>query len=278
MKIAAVLMQKNEADLLPIWVGYYGEQFGRENLFIHDNGSDDPQVLAFLDRIEAEGVFVERRFDTPEDFANKGGILAAKIRQLDAEAPRDFYFPLDCDEFLGVRDEKGNVSFEMADIEAELRPHLDCPDVLTLAGGYDNHPGEPGRYVYKGGRKKCFFARDACVDLDLGFHRGRSKTGQIYVPTRLVNAHFHFKPFDTLRAHARQKLVGRVPDFREETLRAHKEARGKGMHLVDHLLYPDEAAYVAAFTARFRPGSFVPLPGLERKMAALDLPVPFSGG
>ena len=39
-KIAIFMMQKNEKDLLPIFVAYYGHLFGYENIYIFDNGSD----------------------------------------------------------------------------------------------------------------------------------------------------------------------------------------------------------------------------------------------
>ena len=41
MKIAAFTMTYNEPIFLPIWIAYYGREFGEENLFIIDHGSDD---------------------------------------------------------------------------------------------------------------------------------------------------------------------------------------------------------------------------------------------
>jgi Glycosyl transferase family 2 len=41
MKIAVMTMVKNESIFLPIWGRHYGRNFGYENLFVIDNGSDD---------------------------------------------------------------------------------------------------------------------------------------------------------------------------------------------------------------------------------------------
>lgn len=41
MKIAAFTMVYNEAMFLPVWLRYYGETLGSENLFVLDNGSND---------------------------------------------------------------------------------------------------------------------------------------------------------------------------------------------------------------------------------------------
>ena len=41
MPVAAVTMVYNEPEFLPIWIKYYGEQFGKDNLYIIDHGTDD---------------------------------------------------------------------------------------------------------------------------------------------------------------------------------------------------------------------------------------------
>lgn len=41
MKIAALTYAYNEAVNLPIWVNYYGRNFGAEHLYVLDHGSDD---------------------------------------------------------------------------------------------------------------------------------------------------------------------------------------------------------------------------------------------
>jgi hypothetical protein len=44
LKIAAFTMVYNDAVFLPIWLRYYGQAFGEENLFVLDHGSDDGSI------------------------------------------------------------------------------------------------------------------------------------------------------------------------------------------------------------------------------------------
>ena len=41
MKVAVLTMAYNETINLPIWIKYYGDNFGRQNLYLLDHGSDD---------------------------------------------------------------------------------------------------------------------------------------------------------------------------------------------------------------------------------------------
>lgn len=41
MSVAALTMVFNERHFLPVWLHHYGRQFGRENLYVVDDGSDD---------------------------------------------------------------------------------------------------------------------------------------------------------------------------------------------------------------------------------------------
>lgn len=42
--VAAITMVFNESVLLPIWLNYYGSNFGHENLFVIDDGSNDASI------------------------------------------------------------------------------------------------------------------------------------------------------------------------------------------------------------------------------------------
>ncbi|MFG1466857.1 glycosyltransferase family 2 protein, partial [Xanthobacter sp. DSM 24535] len=44
MKVAVITMVYNEKINLPIWMSYYGNMFGSENLYIIDHGSNDGSV------------------------------------------------------------------------------------------------------------------------------------------------------------------------------------------------------------------------------------------
>ncbi|MEP0177285.1 MAG: glycosyltransferase family 2 protein [Paraglaciecola sp.] len=268
-------MHKNEQELFPIWIDYYGKQFGYKNIRIFDNGSDD-YMLAILKAAAKKGASVDFGFSTSEDFDKKGTIIANKIRKLDSKKVFDFYFPLDTDEFIGVKMEDGTISLEKEDIESELAQYVDSPDILMIHGGYDNHPSKKDTFVFKGGRKKCFFAQGACKDLTTGFHRAKANSSDKIIKTNIVHLHIHYKPFDILQSHAREKLKGRVADFEAETLIKFKEDKGKGQHLVDYLLYKDEDEYLSQFEQRFPVKKQYKIDAFSEKLNSLDIPTPYN--
>ena len=268
-----ILMQKNETILLPIWLKYYSELFGKENLYIFDNGSGSDfkkDLFGLMERMNLDDTKDKR-----SDFERKGQIISAKIKELDAVNPSDFYFPLDADEFIGVRMDDGQISLEKEDIENELSNYLNSPDILMLEGGYDNFPSRPGFFVYKKHRKKCFFAANSCEDLCLGFHDARTKRNGVKLRTRIINLHMHNKPFDMYRSHALQKLAGRVVGFDKETLLEHRRAKGKGFHLVDRLLYESEEDFNAAFGKKFPEETQFAVPQFEEKLKSLGFEIPY---
>ena len=69
--------------------------------------------------------------------------------------------------------------------------------------------------------------------------------------------HFHNKPFDVLKKHAKQKLTGRVADFSEASLTQYKDT---GSHLVKYFFMTEEeylnsfpkktVKYIPAFRAK----------------------------
>lgn len=136
------------------------------------------------------------------------------------------------------------------------------------------YPGRRGSFVKKG-RSKTFFARDACGTLDLGFHRGQAKTSSKTVSTRISQIHMHNKPFDVLQKHARLKMEGRVSSFDRETLLAHREARGKGMHLVDEILFENETEYHAHIKQKHALSEVFTLDGFVEALRASGVDLPY---
>ena len=82
MKVACLMMQKNEEDLLGPWIQYHSELFGAENLYVYDNGSTSPIISEILADAQAKGVNVYLEYSKKSDFEGKGDILADKIQQL----------------------------------------------------------------------------------------------------------------------------------------------------------------------------------------------------
>jgi hypothetical protein len=112
MNIAILMMQKNEDELLNKWVSYHSYLVGSSNLFIYDNGSTNKQVIDQLKDYEKKEVNVFWDNNKKTDYEQRGTVFYEKIKELDKEGIYDFYMLVDCDEFLGVVDEEGNISCE----------------------------------------------------------------------------------------------------------------------------------------------------------------------
>src|SRR5680860_325993 len=122
MRICILSMQRNEGVLLETWAHYHGKLFGYENIHLFDNGSDDSLTIEVLHTLERLGVSLYRDYRTRSDYENKGTVIVNKINELDRTSDEfDFYFPLDCDEFLSAADEHGYY-FDSDSIFEKLHP------------------------------------------------------------------------------------------------------------------------------------------------------------
>jgi len=63
-------MQKDENDLFPVFIKYYGKAFEHNQIHVFDNGSSRTMNAA-LDHARSLGVYVNLDFDTPQDFERK---------------------------------------------------------------------------------------------------------------------------------------------------------------------------------------------------------------
>jgi hypothetical protein len=235
MRIACIMMQKNEINLVGPWIRYHTALVGAENLYVFDNGSTEPSVQRCLQEAQAMGVHVDWRYGRQADFFRKGDIFSALIRDLDGHGQHDFYFPLDCDEFLATHVDDG-VSMAMVDLQRALEPHQCSQSVLRISHKYWNNPCRIHHYALNTTSKKCFFARNACVSMDEGFHHGRSRLGEAHEMTDIVYIEFHYRPFRSNQIASRQKLVGLVSDFSRSSLRAYSRKCGPGFHCANELL------------------------------------------
>lgn len=268
------MMQKDEVLLLRPWVAFHGALVGYENLTIFDNGSTQPEVIRQLADAEEAGVEVIRHFNSVEDFNEKGSRISERIQHFDIESPADFYFPLDCDEFLVSQVTEGVIRVDRAGLHEALRPHLATSKVLRISFGFDNDPRGEGRFFAKG-RLKSFFACGTCVSLDLGFHRGRTREGADSVTGKVGYLHMHNKPWRRLQDDARKKMVGRVPNFERETLLAHREARGRGFHLINEILLESEAEYFEYVADKYKGSGERTLGEFVAALKRLGTPLPY---
>ncbi|MEP0356633.1 glycosyltransferase family 2 protein [Paraglaciecola sp.] len=240
MKVAILMMQKNESELLDKWLRYHGYLFGFDNLYVYDNGSEDKAIRETLQDYQPLGVNVDLEHNQKIDFENKGSLFLNKISQLQSErSDYDFYIPLDCDEFIGFLDDEGNVSCDKTGLDALLTQYIDQQDLLLFDSQYYNSSVSDVLFN-KQPYRKCLFYKNTIASLDVGFHWGKVKNSDKEQRTRLIQFHFHNKPFSIGKEHAREKLVNRVKDFEPKTLNNYQ---GPGLHLV-RFFNQSETSYV----------------------------------
>jgi hypothetical protein len=267
-RVKCVMMQRDEDALLDPWLRWYTALFGARNLLVLDNGSVLPAVRDRLAVAEAEGVAVVRGHDAPQDFLDKGLHVEAAIRRFDAAAAADpaangydFALPLDCDEFLAVWTADG-LSCEPDAIHAALDGLRGVRSALGIEMSLFNAPNRPGWFVADT-LEKGFLPANSVQDVDHGFHRPRSRLQDGTCWTRLCFLHFHNKPFDTLRAHARRKLDGLVDHGDPDALRRYA---GINAHLVPYFfIRQDQYEGMPDHLLTVR------LPSFARRAAVLEL-------
>jgi len=239
IKVACIMMQKDEFMLFDAWITYYSHLFSPPNLYVFDNGSTHHLMADKLLAAEQKGVHVYRDYNTKADFMAKGKIFADLIRQLDATTsdPYDFYFPLDCDEFIAV-ETNDTRSCERKPILEELSCYKDVKNVLRIDSKYYTTPFQQNLYrrLMHNITTKCFFAKDACVDLDHGFHQGKSVLGKEQVRTGIIYFEFHCKPYLEYRRSCREKLSGLIADFSSVSLESYYKSRKDNFHSANELL------------------------------------------
>lgn len=94
-RLPVVLISFNRGAMLRKVVGAYREQTVPVDLFVHDNGSDDPATLAVLDQLESEGVVVLRReaISSPDDL----NLVDETVQEIFRGRPASPYVVSDCD-------------------------------------------------------------------------------------------------------------------------------------------------------------------------------------
>lgn len=238
MRIACVNMQKNEDHCLEPWVKYHGYLFGFENLFLIDHASTSKATCDYLRKIKAASVSI-KYLGKDANYQNKGEFVAAEIRRIDEMAHFDFVFPIDCDEFLFLRDEDGTPVCSRSKIIKYLEQFREFAGRLEIKENFLHILGKSG-YFWSQPYQKVFFAGGQCESLDHGSHMGVARGGDRSIVTRLAYAHFHFKPYEIDRELSREKLRPWVDVDDPAAVRAFE---GPGAHLRNHLLASREEYY-----------------------------------
>ena len=246
MIVKVATMQRDETLLLEPWLRYHGYLFGFENLHVHDNGSENPAVLATLARYERLGVAVVYGPRDSRDFDAKGTLMAELIRQWDAGPRYDFAFPVDCDEFIALR-ERGTVTCRRNAIHEYLGIIRDQPVNFVVDTNLFNVPSLPGWYLPQDGRKT-FFAGRTLNHLDHGYHFGSVRSDGKEMFTAITYFHMHFKPWPDYLRSARAKLAPYVDPDDIDALRAYS---GAGAQVLDDVINGQDF-YEARFKGCFR--------------------------
>jgi hypothetical protein len=241
LRVACVMMQRNEDRCLAPWITYHTHLFGIENLFVIDHGSDDPGVKATLARLASAGGKVVP-LPATADFRQKGSFISAALARVDAMRCHDLLLPLDCDEFVMIRDENGAPNCTREVILNYLASLRGIESPLLVAENFLNTQHNPEGF-WPQPYRKVFFTGGHAGAVDGGAHHCTS-TAMPEVITRVAYAHYHHKPYAVQLKMSREKLRAYVDVEDRAALAAY---RGIGWHLVAHVL-KTEAEYSAGMT------------------------------
>jgi len=259
-------MQRDESELLPIWLTYHATLVGAAAITVVDHGSSEPTCLATLEQAVAQGVRVLRLDPATVPLDAKGEQIAALIRSLDP-APA-LVLPLDADEFLGLRLANGTYSCAPDALAAwACQLPSGCP--FHSAERLNNCPWDPHLFwpLPADRSPKICFTTTAVEGLDLDFHRC-DHPQQPPLASNWVLFHLHNKPHPLLREHTLRKLLPRLAQPTSACLEAYS---GPGDHLLPGLLQ-GERRWLQQL--RRQPSRYTP--AFAQRLAQLDLPQPFA--
>lgn len=272
--IACLIMMKNEQTLIEPWLLYHADLFGMDNLYVFDNGSTDAHSLAILEKYESQGLNVDRFFTTPSAYAHKGDIIGVLVKSLDGLNKYDFFVPLDCDEFLMLRDpgsESGYTSSKDRIISYFDSIDADEGRILKVRENLTNVLGHAG--LFKSAfSANTIYPRNSLVETDHGYQNATSSRAPGYREVDLAYAHFHYRPYEELIQVSREKLRMALTDGDMNNKVTLSNFKGRGSHLVEYFMNDAETYY-----GRFRhvPTGIL-LPELTERFSALGVSVPFS--
>ena len=235
-RLAIVLMQKDEGELLRAWVDHHLSITSPELIHIFDNGSTCQQTRIILREAQQKGVRISLEFNRRSDFERKGDIICKSIQSIQADQSSDFIIPLDCDEFLGLQsDTDTEPTFDRISINNHLSQLKEQKGYFKIKRHYFNHPHEPDLYHINNTPRKYFFGSSALKSLDVGFHSPRladESSQDQCLDSDLIAFHYHNKVFSIRRANAINKMRSRVNNFLDDDLRHYV---GLGLHLLKDL-------------------------------------------
>ncbi len=261
LRVCCVMMQRNEVNNLEPWLRYHAHLFGIENLCVIDHGSEHPKIIAILEAYQKRGLQV-RRLPATADYRRKGEFVSEVMLTLDAFKLYDIFLPLDCDEFVALRDETGQYLCARDAILDYLGTLTQRETILEVKENLLNILGAPGKFLplpYQ----KVFFAGGHCGVVDHGSHHDQSGRGRQAEATRLVYLHFHHRPYARQVEASLAKLRPYVDVYDRAAV---ERFRGPGWHLVHHI-FNGKTAYETMMTH----GEKVEVTGLLALFRDLDI-------
>lgn len=256
-------MQKDEEDLFPAFIKYYGEAFGYNHIHVIDNGSSSA-MNGTLNHAQSLGVHVNRDFNTPQDFERKGAILGDVINA--NQDNYDVFLPLDCDEFIGLKNPDGTYSCHVDDLRAFFASL--APGAYRTTERIRNNLSDLEHFFTYRGKAKIFLVKASVAGLDVGLHG--CKQPNTVSDSPLCHFELHNKPFDVLQQHARNKMELRVD---VDDMDALNQYSGKGIHLIRFLRKNAKAHYFASLEKQ----TWFHTLALQQAFAKIDLGHPFAG-
>ncbi len=269
-RVACTVMLRNEPALVGAFLRYHADLFGAENLFVIDNGSTDLTTLACLSAFEAEGANIDRSFPTQEDYTQKGRIIGDLVKRLDQHNDYDFYFLLDCDEFVVLKSEKG-YTCRKSSIHQYLDTMRGEERILRVGLNLSNILGKSFEFR-EFDYSKTIFPKNVLAETDHGHHGGASRTGKGSFLCDIVYVHYHYRPYHEVVWYARQKLITEVTaEVLDDVLKL-RSFKGAGWHMLGYLLGGSDAYY-----EQFRNvESPIFFPELRKTFAELDIKISFN--
>lgn len=263
-RVACLMMQKDEGELLRTWIEYHRGIFGKDNLFIYDNASTDVHTLNILKKYSGMGYSIDYQFTHNEAHLQKGKIFGNKIMQLEDLDNFDFFIPLDCDEFFVLRKDLG-ITTNKEEIHAELDALMDRDEVLSIDTAFYNIPNRPD-YFLRWSHRKTFFRSGTFGSMDAGFHEGTSRKKLGRYETLFAHMHFHHKPYDILVEHAKNKLRPTIDPDNQAELNDPKNRN----RLTDFITQGEDV-----YMERFQNYTGIHLPEFQRFIRNTGIQLPF---
>ena len=212
-KAAVVCLQKDEDDILDLWLRYHSALFRPDCIVVLDNYSIKPETISVLSKWKAKGVRVVKECGP---YLAKGSLT---YKAFDAfKDVAKLAIPVDIDEFLTAYNESGPIFDYSATVAVALQHFYSSNDSgWGLQNYYTNKivssddfsmTSYLSKSIYSNTTCKKIFKLDALTNLDHGNHGGVLRYGEIRTVSELGFVHFHYRGVKRVVARAINDCIG----------------------------------------------------------------------